>query len=268
MLTWIDDGMPLPPASSALGPHTEAPGLVAAGGRVTPERLAEAYRKGIFPWYGPGQPVLWWSPDPRMVLPVAEFRLSASLRKTLRRFLRTPGCEIRFDSAFRKVIQACALTPRPGQEGTWIVPAMVEAYTAWHHRGGVHSVETWVDGRLVGGLYFVAIGRMAYGESMFAHRTDASKIALAALVAACRARGVPLVDCQQNTGHLASLGAREIPRAAFEAHLAAHVDLPPPLTPGDTRAPLWTYDETHWATLLDAVPPRTRPPGPLAPDTA
>ena len=245
MLTWIDDTSPMPPATQALGPDSDAPGLVAAGGRVTPQRLEEAYRLGIFPWYGPGQPVLWWSPDPRMVLPVAEFRLSHSLRKTLRRFLRTPGCELRFDSDFSSVIQACAHTPRAGQDGTWIVPSVMAAYAEWHEAGRVHSAETWVDGELVGGLYFVAIGRMCFGESMFAHRTDASKIALAALVAACRARGVPLVDCQQNTGHLASLGAREISRDAFLVHLAATLD-----APLDTTAPQnWSYDDSAWDWL-------------------
>ena len=241
MLTWIDDTAPLPPAHLALGHDSDAPGLVAAGGRVTPERLEEAYRKGIFPWYGPGQPALWWSPDPRMVLPVAEFRISHSLRKTLRRFLRTPGCELRFDGDFRRVITACARTPRAGQDGTWIVPAVLEAYAAWHAAGRVHSAETWIDGELVGGLYFVAIGRMVFGESMFAHRTDASKIALAALVAACRARAVPLVDCQQNTAHLASLGAREMARAAFLEHLGATLDATPPAD--------WSYDESQWAGL-------------------
>jgi leucyl/phenylalanyl-tRNA--protein transferase len=248
MLTWIDDGAPLPPASAALGPDTDAPGLVAAGGRVTPLRLEEAYRKGIFPWYSPGQPVLWWSPDPRMVLPVAEFKASHSLRKTLRRFRRTPGCELRFDSAFGEVIRHCARTPRPGQDGTWIVPAIVEAYSAWHRLGRVHSAETWIDGELVGGLYFVHIGRMCFGESMFSLRTDASKIALAGFVAACRARGIPLVDCQQNTGHLASMGGREITRDAFEAHLARTLGEPEP-------AP-WTYDDSAW-DLLDTV---TTPP--------
>ncbi|MBE0548238.1 MAG: leucyl/phenylalanyl-tRNA--protein transferase [Rubrivivax sp.] len=241
MLTWIDDTTPLPPARLALGPGSDAPGLVAAGGHVTPARLHEAYRKGIFPWYGAGQPVLWWSPDPRMVLPVAEFRISHSLRKTLRRFLRTPGCEVRFDSDLRRVIEACAQAPRPGQDGTWIVPSVLEAYVAWHQAGAVHSVETWVDGELVGGLYFVAIGRMCFGESMFAHRSDASKIALAALVTACRARAVPLIDCQQTTGHLTSLGARELSREHFEAHLAQTLN----------AAPLsdWTYDESDWARL-------------------
>lgn len=242
MLSWIDDGTPLPPASSALGNDTDAPGLVAAGGRVTPERLEEAYRKGIFPWYSPGQPVLWWSPDPRMVLPTAGFRISHSLAKTLRRFRRTPGCELRFDTAFDAVIAHCAHTPRPGQDGSWIVPAITAAYGAWHRAGRVHSAETWIDGELVGGLYFVHIGRMCFGESMFALRTDASKIALAGFVAACRARGIPLVDCQQNTGHLASLGGREMARADFEAHLAR--------TLGAEAPPPWTYDDRDW-DLLD-----------------
>ena len=242
MLTWLDERTPLPAPAQALAADSEAPGLVAAGGRLSVRRLEEAYRKGIFPWYSPGQPVLWWSPDPRMVLPVADFRISHTLKKSLRRFLRTPRCEIRFDSAFRRVIECCALTPRLGQEGTWIVPAVVEAYSEWHASGRVHSAETWIDGELAGGLYFVAIGRMVFGESMFSHRSDASKIALCALVAACRARGVPLIDCQQNTLHLASLGAREVPRARFEDHLTR--------TLGEPEVPDWSYDESHWHTLL------------------
>ena len=245
MVTWIDDDSPLPPARFALGPDSDAPGLVAAGGRVTPARLEEAYRKGIFPWFSPGQPVLWWSPDPRMVLPVAEFRLSHSLRKTLRRFIRTPGCEIRIDGDFARVIEACAATPRLGQDGTWIVPQMIEAYRHWHAAGRVHSVETWIDGQLAGGLYGVAIGRMFFGESMFAHRTDASKIALAALVAFCRAHGVTLIDCQQNTGHLASVGAREISRDEFEAHLSR--------TLGARDIDDWTYDPSMWQLLGPGV---------------
>lgn len=243
MLHWIDDVTPLPPGQSAMGPDEEAPGLVAVGGRLTVARLDEAYRKGIFPWYSPGQPVLWWSPEPRMVLPVAEFRLSHSLRKTLRRFVRTPGCELRVDSAFERVIRACAGTPREGQDGTWIVPAMIDAYIAWHRAGRVHSVETWIDGELAGGLYGVGIGRMFFGESMFAHRTDASKIALAGLVALCRHHGVPLIDCQQNTRHLASFGAREITRQAFERHLAG-------VLPAAGIAD-WTYDSSMWRHVLD-----------------
>ena len=251
MLTWLDEHTPLPSTAHALDADSEAPGLVAAGGRLTVSRLEEAYCKGIFPWYSPGQPVLWWSPDPRMVLPVAEFRLAQSLKKTLRRFVhleREGRCTIRFDSAFRRVIEACAQTPRDGQDGTWIVPAVVDTYEQWHTRGRVHCAETWIDGKLAGGLYFVAIGRMVFGESMFSHRTDASKLALAALVAACRARGVPLIDCQQNTGHLASLGAREVTRGAFEAHLAR--------TLGEPDIADWTYDVQHWRTLDIALDSR------------
>lgn len=241
MLAWIDEQSPLPPAHQALGPGSEAPGLVAAGGSVHPGRLQEAYSQGIFPWYSAGQPVLWWSPDPRMVLPVAGFKLSQSLKKTLRRFLRTPGCEVRFDHDFRAVMRACAQTPREGQDGTWIVPEMLQAYGAWHDQGAVHSVETWVNGTLVGGLYFVNLGHMCFGESMFSHRTDASKIALAALVAACRARGVAWVDCQQNTGHLASLGAHEVPRSRFLELVNDG------LRAGPVRP--WTYDAADWAHL-------------------
>jgi len=247
-LIWIDDDdTPLPPTRLALGPQSDAPGLLAAGGRVTPARLEQAYRHGIFPWYSSGQPVLWWSPDPRMVLPVAEFHLSHSFTKTLRRFVRTPGFEVRIDSAFERVITACAGTPREGQNGTWIVPSMVRAYTAWQRAGRVHSFETWIDGELAGGLYGVGIGRMFFGESMFAHRTDASKIALAALVCFAREHGIDLIDCQQNTRHLASFGAREIARPAFERHLA-HACGAPDIAD-------WTYHSPMWRHLGLAPPP-------------
>jgi leucyl/phenylalanyl-tRNA---protein transferase len=244
-LPWLRGDTPFPPTSEALGPGTEAPGLLAAGGDLSVERLVAAYRQGIFPWYGEGQPLLWWSTDPRMVLPVAEFRLSRSLRKTLQRFLATPGCEVRFDGDTPGVIRACAGAPREGQDGTWIVPAMVEAYARLHRAGVVHSVETWVGGELAGGLYGVNLGRMFFGESMFARRTDASKIALAALVAYCRAEGIALIDCQQETSHLASLGARPIPRADFEGHLQRVVGLRPPAC--------WAYDPAHWTQLGLAV---------------
>jgi leucyl/phenylalanyl-tRNA--protein transferase len=250
-MRWIRDTDPLPPTSAALGPDSDAPGLLAIGGTLTPARLREAYRHGVFPWFSTGQPVLWWSPDPRMVLMASQFKLHRSLRKTLDRFLATPGCEFRFDSAFRQVIDACAGTVRDGQHGTWIVPPMVQAYQAWHREGAVHSVETWVHGELRGGLYGVNLGRMFFGESMFSHATDASKLALAALIAFCRAHGITMIDCQQNTRHLASMGAREIPRAAFERHLAQTVDLAPP--------PRWTYDPSHWkhldARLRSGSPP-------------
>jgi leucyl/phenylalanyl-tRNA--protein transferase len=235
----------------ALGAGSDVPGLLAAGGELSPTRLTEAYSKGVFPWYSEGQPVLWWSPDPRMVLLTEEFKLSRSLRKTIQRFARSPGCEVRIDSAFRSVIRACAGTPREGQDGTWIVPDMVEAYCAWHALGRAHSIETWIDGELVGGLYGVSLGRMFFGESMFSLRTDASKIALAALVCFCRAHGMPMIDCQQHTGHLASMGARELLREDFEARLA----------PTLAAAPIhdWSYDLALWRHLH---PPATEEPGP------
>ena len=244
MIAWLaHEQQPLPPVSQALGAGSEAPGLLAAGGALTPRRLAEAYTRGVFPWYGEGQPVLWWSPDPRMVLPVAEFALSRSLGKTIRRFIATPSCEVRIDSALEGVLRACAGTPREGQDGTWIVPEMIAAYRAWP---AVHSFETWIGGELVGGLYGVCLGRMFYGESMFSHRSDASKIALAALVCFCRANGIDLIDCQQRTSHLASLGAREIARSAFERLITPRVR-GPALTD-------WTYHLSHWERLRDTAP--------------
>jgi leucyl/phenylalanyl-tRNA--protein transferase len=255
-IPWLDDLAPLPPTATALGPDTPAPGLVAAGGGLAPARLREAYTHGVFPWYSPGQPVLWWSPDPRMVLRCADFRLSHSLRKSLRRFLRTPGCAVRFDHDTPAVIQACADAARDGQRGTWIVPEMVAAYAHWSRLGAVHSVSTWIDGELVGGLYGVNLGRMMFGESMFARRTDASKIALAALVAFCRTHGLPLIDCQQQTGHLARLGAAPMSRAAFEAALMPLV--------ARQDAPHWAYDSGIWDALglSIALPPAIAPATP------
>jgi leucyl/phenylalanyl-tRNA--protein transferase len=246
MIAWLNGPAdPLPDTAEALAADSEAPGLLAAGGALTPQRLAEAYSKGVFPWYSEGQPVLWWSPDPRMVLHVAEFKPSRSLRKTIARFVRTPSNALRIDSAFDRVIGACAGTPRAGQGGTWIVPDMVHAYRAWHALGAVHSFETWIDGELVGGLYGVSLGRMFFGESMFARRTDASKIALAALVCFCREHGIDLIDCQQRTVHLASLGGRELPRAEFEALLAPRLGEPPVAD--------WTYHATLWRHLVPEV---------------
>lgn len=243
MICWLHSAEdPLPDTRSALPAGSEAPGLLAAGGELTPQRLTEAYSRGVFPWYSAGQPVLWWSPDPRMVLRVADFKLARSLRKTIARFARSPVCEVRIDSAFEQVIGACASTPRDGQDGTWIVPDMVQAYSRWHTLGAVHSVETWIDGELVGGLYGVCIGRMFFGESMFSRRTDASKIALAALVCFCREHGIELVDCQQRTGHLASMGGGELPRPAFEAAVAEGIARPAPAA--------WTYHQRLWKHLL------------------
>lgn len=213
MITWLHGAVPFPPVSAALA---EPNGLIAVGGDLSPARLVAAYCSGIFPWYSAGQPILWWSPDPRMVLFVDELRVARSLRKRV----NAGTFETRFDTAFRDVIQACADSPRPGQGGTWITAEMVEAYCRLHRLGYAHSVESWREGRLVGGLYGLAIGRMFFGESMFAHETDASKVALVALVAHLTVLGVPLVDCQQETAHLAAMGARPISRTRFAAHLA------------------------------------------------
>jgi leucyl/phenylalanyl-tRNA--protein transferase len=224
VIPWLRPHAPFPPVETAL----ETPnGLLAASADLTAARLLDAYRHGIFPWYSVGQPVLWWSPDPRMVLFIDEFRVSRSLRKAVRQ----GGFEIRVDTAFRAVIENCAAAARPGQDGTWITPAVVAAYCALHARGAAHSVEAWQEGQLVGGLYGVAIGRMYYGESMFAHVTDASKVALVHLVGMLRARGMPLVDCQQETRHLASFGARPIPRRTFAEHVSTLVNCAAPSGP-------------------------------------
>ncbi len=203
--------MPFPPAGTA---HEHPNGLLCAGLELTPERVLEAYRCGIFPWFNEGQPVLWWSPDPRMVLFPDEFRLHRSLRKTLRR----GGYVVTCDRAFDRVIEGCA-EPRPDQDGTWITDEMRAVYGELYRRGIAHSVETWVEGELVGGLYGLALGRVFFGESMFARATDASKIAFAHLVLQLTRWGFGLIDCQQETAHLASFGARPIARAVFLAHL-------------------------------------------------
>ena len=242
-VSWLAPGEDFPPLENAWGRDDPAPGLLAAGGSLDVSTLVKAYSLGIFPWFSLGQPVLWWSPDPRMVLQTKNFKLHRSLRKSLIRFLGDPECEIRFDSAFEQVIAACAGTPREGQPGTWIVPAMVQAYAALHRAGHAHSVETWVAGKLVGGLYCVNLGRMVFGESMFAHQTDASKIALTALVAFCRAHDMPMIDCQQNTRHLASLGAAEISRSEFVLQLTRSV--------GGT-APVWQFHPLYWSKMLTA----------------
>ncbi len=246
-LPWLDAGEEFPPVSRAWGSSDPAPGLLAAGAALDVATLKQAYSQGIFPWFSEGQPTLWWSPDPRMVLNTRQFKLHRSLRKSLQHFLNQPACEIRFDTAFAAVINACASKPRDGQPGTWILPEMIVAYCALHDAGHAHSVETWVDGELVGGLYCVNLGGMVFGESMFANVTNASKIALSALVAFCRAHEITMIDCQQNTGHLASLGAEENSRDAFTLHLAQTITQP---------APTWQFDPVYWnqLTLLKTIP--------------
>lgn len=240
-LPWLQPGEPFPDPSQAWDERQPAPGLLAAGGALDVDTLQRAYARGIFPWYSEGQPILWWSTDPRMVLPTSEFRLHRSLRKTLARFAADPRCEIRFDNDFDTVIRACAGSERPGQSGTWILPDMVQAYREFHRAGFAHSVETWIDGELAGGLYCVVLGRAVFGESMFTRVPDASKIALAALVAWCRQAEVAMIDCQQNTRHLASLGAREIPRTEFVLQVARESRRPPAA---------WRFEPVYWNRLL------------------
>ncbi|MDX9994626.1 MAG: leucyl/phenylalanyl-tRNA--protein transferase [Rhodocyclaceae bacterium] len=216
MIPWLPPEPVFPPPSTAL---SNPNGLLAVGGDLSPQRLVAAYRRGIFPWFSPGEPILWWSPDPRMVLFPDEIRITRSLAKTL----RNADYEVRLDSAFDQVIAACATTQRDGQNGTWITPEMQAAYRTLHTLGHAHSVETWHAGRLVGGLYGIALGQAFFGESMFSHRTDASKIALAHLCRFLAARGFGIIDCQMETEHLASLGARPIARDDFLARIAALV---------------------------------------------
>ncbi len=239
-IPWLIQGDPFPPLASAWGHQAPAPGLLAAGGALDVPTLVQAYGQGIFPWFSLGQPILWWSPDPRMVLKTDHFKLHHSLKKTLKTLIKGDGFRVSFDEAFSQVIRACAEKPRDGQSGTWIVPDMVSAYEALHQAGHAHSVETWMNGELVGGLYCINLGRMVFGESMFAHRSDASKIALAALVAFCRAHSMPMIDCQQNTSHLASLGAAEIDRNAFVAQVTQVLPLP---------SPGWAFDSLYWREL-------------------
>lgn len=219
MIAWLESEDPFPSLDAALA---EPAGLLAAGGDLSCARLLDAYSKGIFPWFNPGDPILWWSPDPRMVLFPEELRIRRSLRKRLRH----ADYEVRVDTAFRQVIAACA-GPRDGEPGTWITPPMVDAYCDLHARGHAHSVETWIDGVLAGGLYGIALGRIFFGESMFTRVPDASKIAFAHLVRHLARKGYGLIDCQMRTDHLASFGAREIPRHLFAGRLAELIHYDP-----------------------------------------
>jgi leucyl/phenylalanyl-tRNA---protein transferase len=228
MISWLGTHDLFPDMDRAL---REPNGLLAAGADLSPARLLMAYRRGIFPWYSQGEPILWWSPDPRMVLEPAAFKVSRSLAKRLRR----QDYEVRVDTAFETVMRTCAET-RPGQHGSWIGKDMIAAYVRLHHLGHAHSVETWMAGKLVGGLYGIAIGRMFYGESMFTRATDASKIAMAHLCAQLHRWEFGLIDCQMETGHLASLGARTMDRRDFLARLTDLID-------GPDRAGKWSFDD-------------------------
>ena len=228
-IPWLEPDSPFPPVDEALTEADGAAGLLAAGADLSAARLLMAYRRGIFPWFSQGQPILWWSTDPRMVLHTERFVVSASLNKTLRKVARSSCSDdrwsVRFDSAFEAVMRACA-APRRDGPGTWISEDIIAGYRALHDQGYAHSCEVWLDGALVGGAYGVSIGRMFYGESMFARVTDASKIAFAHLVHFLKAQGVEMIDCQQETSHLASLGAAPISRAEFMRHLETAIQAP------------------------------------------
>ncbi len=215
----LDQDLAFPPPELA-----EPDGLLAIGGDLSPRRLLKAYRLGIFPWYAPGTPILWWSPDPRLVLFPDELKISHSLRRVLKK----GHFHVTFDKTFRAVIEACALVRVRKGEETWLVPEMIEAYDRLHRMGTAHSVETWLDGKLVGGLYGVAMGRVFFGESMFSLVSDASKVALVHLVERLKAFDFAFIDCQVTTGHLKRMGAREIPRSEFLQALQQAVRRPTP----------------------------------------
>jgi leucyl/phenylalanyl-tRNA---protein transferase len=236
MIPFLSPADPFPPIERALG---EPNGLLAAGGGLSVARLIDAYAHGIFPWFSEGDPVLWWCPDPRMVLPTDQVHVSRSLRRRLRK----GGFTITMDRVFPEVLAACA-GPRRGESGTWLVPAMMRAYRRLYDAGAAHSIEVWMDGQLAGGLYGVAIGRMFFGESMFSRRTDGSKIAIVALAAQLARWDCPVIDCQMQTRHLASLGALDVPRRDFVRLVATLVAMPGP--------PNWAVDDDLTAQLGDA----------------
>ncbi|MDP5172109.1 MAG: leucyl/phenylalanyl-tRNA--protein transferase [Bacteroidia bacterium] len=202
--------------------HAEPDGLLAIGGDLSPDRLILAYQSGIFPWFSPDEPILWWSPDPRFVMHVDDLNISKSMKQVLRR----QQFDIRFDTAFAQVIEACGRTPRPGQAGTWITEEMKQAYITLHEKGLAHSAEAWLNGQLVGGLYGISMGGAFFGESMFAHVSNSSKAAFITLVQWLKARRVSLIDCQVHTEHLESLGAEEIDREEFIAWLQDELEKP------------------------------------------
>ena len=238
-IVWVEPHSPLPDPAE-VRPDAAYPGLIAAGLDLSTTRLFEAYSKGIFPWFSEGEPVLWWSPNPRMCLKPGAFKLHRSLRKRIQNGLREGALEIRVDADFDKVIHHCATQQRTGQNGTWIVPPMIEAYRALHREGYVHSVTTHWEGELIGGLYAVNIGHSVFGESMFTLKPDGSKIALGALVALALRESVPLIDCQQETTHLGTLGAAPIPRAKFLETLRSATQAP---------AMTWEFNASTWLTL-------------------
>lgn len=243
-LPWLQPGEPFPPSSQAWGPLDPAPGLLAAGGALDVHTLISAYRQGIFPWFSEGQPPLWWATNPRMVLKVSDFKLHPSLKKLIKSLLKQGRLRIAVDEDFAGTVMTCAQVPRRGQMGTWIVEAMRAAYLALHEAGHAHSIEAWVDGQRWGGLYFVNIGHMVYGESMFSLHTNGSKLALSALVAMCRASGLPAIDCQQQTGHLGRLGARPLPMTEFTQLVAGLIN---------AAEPRWRFAPLYWNSMFNST---------------
>lgn len=222
MIPWLEFDTPFPDPAQALTEEQGAAGLLAAGADLSPSRLLNAYQHGIFPWFSEGQPILWWSTDPRMVLKTTDFTISDSLKKRLKKSLGDPRWSFRFDTAFEQVMRECA-APRKGQEGTWISDEIIAGYTALHQQGYAHSSEVWFENQLVGAAYGVCLGKMFYGESMFAKVSDASKMALSQLVLFLRSQQVEMIDCQQETAHLATFGAKPISRCDFLQHVQSAI---------------------------------------------
>ena len=223
-IAWLGPHDPFPNPLTEADPDPSVPGLIAVSENIYSGQLARAYHQGIFPWYSDNQPILWWSPDPRMVLKPGEFKCSESLRKIIRSFCQNTQSQIVVDDDFGAVIRSCATSTRKNQDGTWITHEIIDAYTALYEQGNAHSIAVTEDGQLIGGLYCVAFGGMVFGESMFSRKTNASKIALAALSAWCLLNGVSMIDCQQETAHLLSLGAAPMPRKAFLEQLQISIN--------------------------------------------
>ena len=241
-ICWLgpQDSFPNPLLSP--DPDQSVPGLIAVSERIYPNQLLQAYKLDIFPWYSDEQPVLWWSPDPRMVLKPSDFHCSESLQKSIRHFCQDSQSELLVDADFGAVIRACATSTRKDQDGTWITHEIMDAYSTIHEQGYAHSIAVMENGALIGGLYCVAIGGMVYGESMFSRKPNASKMALAALSAWCIEHQVAMIDCQQETTHLSSLGAAPIPRRQFLEQLQIS------LNQSNIEIP-WTFDKqilSHW----------------------
>jgi leucyl/phenylalanyl-tRNA--protein transferase len=241
-ITWLGPQDSFPNPLLEPDPDPSVPGLIAVSERIYPGQLSQAYQLGIFPWYSDNQPVLWWSPDPRMVLKPTEFKCSDSLKKDIRLFCQDAHSQIVVDQDFGAVIRACATSARKDQEGTWITHEIMEAYTALHEAGHAHSIAVTEGGQMIGGLYCVSFGSMVFGESMFSRKPGSSKIALAALSAWCLQNGIFMIDCQQETSHLHSLGAAPISRREFLEQLQISLN--------QTKIePSWTFDKTiltHW----------------------